>query len=55
MTKARARAPNRIIQQVKQIGLENPGQGGTLNHLGVEVENIVAVDAEKTGSSDLRV
>jgi hypothetical protein len=48
VTKARARAPNRIIQQVKQIGLENPGQGGTLNHLGIEVENTVPVDAEQT-------
>jgi len=48
VTKARARAPNRIIQQVKQIRLEDPVQGGTLNHLGVEVENTVAVDAEQT-------
>ena len=27
--------------------LENPGQGGTLNHLGVEVDSADAVDAEQ--------
>ena len=33
---------------VKLVLLENPGQGGTLNHLGVEVESVDAVDAEQT-------
>ncbi len=28
--------------------MENPGQGGTLNHLGVEVEDTGTVDAEQT-------
>ena len=28
--------------------MENPGQGGSLNHLGVEVADIDAVDAEQT-------
>ena len=32
---------------LKLVLLENPGQGGTLNHLGVEVEDIDAVDAEQ--------
>lgn len=31
---------------LKLVLLENPGQGGTLNHLGVEVESTDAVDAE---------
>jgi catechol 2,3-dioxygenase-like lactoylglutathione lyase family enzyme len=30
---------------LKLVLLENPGQGGTLNHLGVEVPDIDAVDA----------
>jgi catechol 2,3-dioxygenase-like lactoylglutathione lyase family enzyme len=33
---------------LKLVLLENPGQGGTLNHLGVEVESADAVDAEHT-------
>jgi catechol 2,3-dioxygenase-like lactoylglutathione lyase family enzyme len=33
---------------LKLVLLENPGQGGTLNHLGVEVESPDAVDAEQT-------
>ena len=33
---------------LKLVLLENPGQGGTLNHLGVEVESVDAVDAEQT-------
>jgi catechol 2,3-dioxygenase-like lactoylglutathione lyase family enzyme len=33
---------------LKLVLLENPGQGGTLNHLGVEVAGIDAVDAEQT-------
>src|SRR5204862_8070805 len=31
---------------LKLVLLENPGQGGTLNHLGVEVDDADAVDAE---------
>jgi catechol 2,3-dioxygenase-like lactoylglutathione lyase family enzyme len=30
---------------LKLVLLENPGQGGTLNHLGVEVETVDEVDA----------
>jgi catechol 2,3-dioxygenase-like lactoylglutathione lyase family enzyme len=33
---------------LKLVLLENPGKGGTLNHLGVEVESTDAVDAEQT-------
>jgi catechol 2,3-dioxygenase-like lactoylglutathione lyase family enzyme len=33
---------------LKLVLIENPGQGGTLNHLGVEVEDAGAVDAEQT-------
>lgn len=33
---------------LKLVLLENPGSGGTLNHLGVEVADIDAVDAEQT-------
>lgn len=33
---------------LKLVLLENPGHGGTLNHLGVEVEGVDAVDAERT-------
>ena len=32
---------------LKLVLLENPGQGGTLNHLGVEVPDIGTVDAEQ--------
>jgi catechol 2,3-dioxygenase-like lactoylglutathione lyase family enzyme len=32
---------------LKLVLLENPGQGGTLNHLGIEVSDIDAVDAEQ--------
>ena len=32
---------------LKLVLLENPGQGGTLNHLGVEVADVDAVDAEQ--------
>ena len=31
---------------LKLVLLENPGQGGSLNHLGVEVADAAAVDAE---------
>jgi catechol 2,3-dioxygenase-like lactoylglutathione lyase family enzyme len=30
---------------LKLVLLENPGRGGSLNHLGVEVEDVAAVDA----------
>jgi catechol 2,3-dioxygenase-like lactoylglutathione lyase family enzyme len=33
---------------LKLVLLENPGQGGSLNHLGVEVPDIDAVDSEQT-------
>jgi catechol 2,3-dioxygenase-like lactoylglutathione lyase family enzyme len=33
---------------LKLVLLENPGQGGSLNHLGVEVADTVAVEAEQT-------
>ena len=33
---------------LKLVLLENPGQGGTLNHLGIEVDSVDAVDAEQT-------
>lgn len=33
---------------LKLVLLENPGQGGTLNHLGVEVGSVDIVDAEQT-------
>ena len=41
---------NFAIEQppLKLILLENPGQGGTLNHLGVEVADTATVDAEQT-------
>ena len=32
---------------LKLVLLENPGQGGTLNHLGVEVDTTAAVEAEQ--------
>ena len=34
-------------QPLKLVLLENPGQGGTLNHLGVEGADVDAVDAEQ--------
>jgi catechol 2,3-dioxygenase-like lactoylglutathione lyase family enzyme len=33
---------------LKLVLLENPGQGGSLNHLGVEVADVETVDAEQT-------
>src|ERR1700759_3521118 len=33
---------------LKLVLIENPGQGGTLNHLGVEVADTATVDAEQT-------
>lgn len=38
---------------LKLVLLENPGQGGTLNHLGVEVADVDAVDAEQTRLAEL--
>lgn len=32
---------------LKLVLLENPGQGGTLNHLGVELPDTAAVDAQR--------
>jgi catechol 2,3-dioxygenase-like lactoylglutathione lyase family enzyme len=37
---------------LKLVLLENPGQGGTLNHLGVEVPDVDTVDAEQTRLAD---
>ena len=33
---------------LKLVLLENPGQGGSLNHLGVEVVDVATVDSEQT-------
>ena len=33
---------------LKLILMENPGQGGSINHLGVEVVDVDTVDAEQT-------
>ena len=33
---------------LKLVLIENPGQGGSLNHLGVEVGDVETVDAEQT-------
>ncbi len=33
---------------LKLVLIENPGQGGSLNHLGVEVATVESVDAEQT-------
>jgi catechol 2,3-dioxygenase-like lactoylglutathione lyase family enzyme len=33
---------------LKLVLIENPGQGGSLNHLGVEVPDVDTVDAEQT-------
>ncbi|MDQ1704863.1 MAG: hypothetical protein QOF18_1229 [Frankiaceae bacterium] len=38
---------------LKLVLLENPGHGGTLNHLGVEVESTEEVEAELTRLGDL--
>jgi catechol 2,3-dioxygenase-like lactoylglutathione lyase family enzyme len=37
---------------LKLVLLENPGQGGTLNHLGVEVEDTAAVEAQQARLAD---
>jgi catechol 2,3-dioxygenase-like lactoylglutathione lyase family enzyme len=33
---------------LKLVLIENPGEGGSLNHLGVEVSDVDAVDSEQT-------
>jgi catechol 2,3-dioxygenase-like lactoylglutathione lyase family enzyme len=33
---------------LKLVLLENPGHGGSLNHLGIEVSDVATVDAEQT-------
>jgi catechol 2,3-dioxygenase-like lactoylglutathione lyase family enzyme len=38
---------------LKLVLLENPGHGGTLNHLGVELESADAVDAAEARLSDV--
>jgi len=38
---------------LKLVLLENAGQAGTLNHLGVEVESTEVVDAEQTRLADI--
>src|SRR6476660_1388066 len=38
---------------LKLVLLENPGQGGTLNHLGVEVDSTDVVDAEQTRLAEI--
>jgi catechol 2,3-dioxygenase-like lactoylglutathione lyase family enzyme len=38
---------------LKLVLIENPGQGGTLNHLGIEVATTDEVDTEQTRLSDL--
>jgi catechol 2,3-dioxygenase-like lactoylglutathione lyase family enzyme len=45
--KVREGYANFAVEQppLKLVLLQNPGQGGTLNHLGVEVESVDAVDA----------
>jgi predicted enzyme related to lactoylglutathione lyase len=37
---------------LKLILMENPGQGGSINHLGVEVADVDTVDAEQTRLSE---
>ena len=48
--KLRAGYANFAVAQppLKLVLLENPGRGGTLNHLGVEVADIDTVDAEQS-------
>src|SRR3954466_1070887 len=37
---------------LKLVLMENPGKGGSLNHLGVEVESTDVVDAEQSRLAD---
>jgi catechol 2,3-dioxygenase-like lactoylglutathione lyase family enzyme len=48
--KIRAGYANFVVAKppLKLVLIENPGQGGSLNHLGVEVEDTGTVDAEQT-------
>ncbi len=45
--KTRPGYANFAVEQppLKLVLIENPGHGGTLNHLGIEVESVAAVDA----------
>ncbi|PZS27810.1 MAG: glyoxalase/bleomycin resistance/extradiol dioxygenase family protein [Pseudonocardiales bacterium] len=49
-TKIRPGYANFAISQppLKLVLIENAGQGGSLNHLGVEVEDVDTIDAEQT-------
>jgi len=48
--KIRTGYANFAVEQppLKLVLIENPGSGGTLNHLGVEVPDTATVDAEQT-------
>src|ERR1700722_3309955 len=48
--KRRPGNPNFAIAEppLKLVLLENPGQGGSLNHLGIEVPDVDTVDAEQS-------
>jgi catechol 2,3-dioxygenase-like lactoylglutathione lyase family enzyme len=48
--KVRAGYANFAVAQppLKLVLIENPGRGGSINHLGVEVTDVDAVDAEQT-------
>ena len=48
--KVRPRYANFAVTEppLKLVLLENPGQGGSINHLGVEVPDVDTVDAEQT-------
>jgi catechol 2,3-dioxygenase-like lactoylglutathione lyase family enzyme len=41
---------NYAVEQppLKLVLMENPGRGGSINHLGVEMEDVDTVDAEQT-------
>jgi catechol 2,3-dioxygenase-like lactoylglutathione lyase family enzyme len=44
---------NVLEPALKLVLMENAGQGGTINHLGVEVEDVDKVDSEQTRLADL--
>src|SRR5438046_309967 len=47
-SRRRTRPASALTEPPLKLGLlESPGQGGTLNHLGVEVDGAEAVDAEQ--------
>ena len=52
--KVREGYANFVVQQpsLKLVLMENPGEGGTLNHLGVEVETVDIVDSEQRRLSE---